>query len=95
MSCTYSPEFKWLSTKVNGFPLASKESELQADDALREEHSPKFKSSDIFVATYPKTGTTLLQMICEVLRSRGDLDFQVRMMSNDSIKIMKYHYGSS
>ena len=33
------------------------------------------KPTDIFVATYSKTGTTVLQMLLEMLRSRGDTSF--------------------
>jgi hypothetical protein len=29
------------------------------------------KPNDIFICTYPKTGTTLMQYICHLLRTRG------------------------
>ena len=34
------------------------------------------KQSDVVVATYSKTGTTVLQMLVEMLRSQGDTDFE-------------------
>lgn len=33
------------------------------------------RSSDVFIATYPKCGTTLLQQIVHGLRTGGDMDF--------------------
>jgi hypothetical protein len=34
------------------------------------------RASDVFVSTYPKCGTTLLQQIVHGLRSGGDMDFE-------------------
>ena len=34
------------------------------------------RPDDVFIATYSKTGTTVMQMLVEMLRSRGDTDFE-------------------
>jgi Sulfotransferase domain len=35
----------------------------------------KCRSSDVFITTYPKCGTTWVSFICHCLRTRGDTDF--------------------
>ena len=34
------------------------------------------RASDVFINTYPKSGTTWLQQIIHSLRSRGDMSFE-------------------
>ena len=46
----------------------SDESERRADETL-------VRATDVFIATYPKCGTTLLQQMLHTLRTRGDMSF--------------------
>ena len=46
----------------------SDESERRADETL-------VLATDVFIATYPKCGTTLLQQMLHTLRTRGDMSF--------------------
>ncbi len=46
----------------------SGESERRADETL-------VLATDVFIATYPKCGTTLLQQMLHTLRTRGDMSF--------------------
>ena len=46
----------------------SDESERRADETLT-------LATDVFIATYPKCGTTLLQQMLHTLRTRGDMSF--------------------
>lgn len=58
----------WGTTPYRCHPWASAQSaEVAARAVLR--------STDVVVVTFPKTGTTLLQQICEMLRSDGDTSF--------------------
>ena len=47
----------------------SDESEQRADETLGQ-------ATDVFIATYPKCGTTLLQQMLHTLRTRGDMSFE-------------------
>eukprot|EP01031_Cornospumella_fuschlensis_P015212 gene15212-18591_t len=38
---------------------------------LELEYSIKHRKGDVYIATYPKTGTTLVQYICHILRVHG------------------------
>ncbi|MEO1935709.1 MAG: sulfotransferase domain-containing protein [Myxococcales bacterium] len=42
----------------------------------RSDLAGKERPSDIFLATYPKCGTTLIQQIVHGLRTVGDMDFR-------------------
>lgn len=49
---------------MNGKPL----------ECLADETGIRHERGDIYLVTYPKTGTTLLQYICHLLRTNGDDD---------------------
>ncbi len=50
---------------------------MAAEDPHEPERMAAFRTraSDVFIATYPKCGTTWMQEICHSLRTKGHLDF--------------------
>lgn len=43
-------------------------------ECIQVEESLHLRSGDVFIATYPKTGTTVLQYMCHLLRTQGNHD---------------------
>ena len=48
---------------------------LHSKESMAYAKSFKTRSSDIFIATFPKAGTTWMQQICHGLRTKGDMNF--------------------
>lgn len=83
--------FRWLSSKCNCFggfqqPDSGKKSfqwqarpycspKFTSEQSSRYAAEYKLRPSDVVVLTFPKTGTTMLQQVCEVLRTNGDMNF--------------------
>eukprot|EP00494_Astrolonche_serrata_P007412 UN07442 len=58
--------------------LVGKKEQIHPDDDI-EDMGINFepRKDDIFVATYPKTGTTLLCFICYLIKTRGKIDLKL------------------
>jgi len=41
-------------------------------ECLQAELSVKYRTGDVFIVTFPKTGTTMLQYMCHLLRTGAD-----------------------
>jgi hypothetical protein len=48
---------------------------LVSDESKRRGEVAQLRPTDVVVITFPKTGTTLLQQVCEQLRTGGDMSF--------------------
>eukprot|EP00746_Dinoflagellata_sp_MGD_P114128 gnl/MRDRNA2_/MRDRNA2_50715_c0_seq1.p1 gnl/MRDRNA2_/MRDRNA2_50715_c0~~gnl/MRDRNA2_/MRDRNA2_50715_c0_seq1.p1 ORF type:complete len:345 (-),score=70.09 gnl/MRDRNA2_/MRDRNA2_50715_c0_seq1:29-988(-) len=48
---------------------------MHEEESIRCGRTFKPRSTDVFVVTYPKCGTTWMTQICHQLRTRGDMDF--------------------
>ena len=46
-----------------------------AKNLLKNAYNFQAKENDVFITSYPKTGTTLVQNICHLLRSNCDMNF--------------------
>lgn len=62
--------FPWRSV-----PYAKGCAVFSSDQSILYAEKCELRASDIVVLTFPKTGTTWLQQVCESLRSRGDMNF--------------------
>lgn len=48
----------------------------ESTESIRHGREFTAREDDIFISTYPKSGTTWMQQICHGLRTRGDMDFE-------------------
>ena len=48
---------------------------FRSDESERRADETRVLATDVFIATYPKCGTTLLQQMLHTLRTRGDMSF--------------------
>ena len=56
--------------------MAARLENFFSQESLRQGLSFRPRPSDVFIATYPKCGTTWLQQIAHGLRTRGDMNFR-------------------
>jgi hypothetical protein len=57
-------------------PIGHPDSMMSKESVRRAVEEFRVRPSDIIVATFPKTGTTLVTWICHQLRTGGDLNFE-------------------
>jgi hypothetical protein len=57
-------------------PIGHPDSMMSKESVRRAVEDFRVRPSDIIVATFPKTGTTLVTWICHQLRTGGDIDFE-------------------
>ena len=57
-------------------PIGHPDSMMSVESVRRAVEEFKVKPSDVVVATFPKTGTTVVTWICHQLRTGGDLNFE-------------------
>jgi hypothetical protein len=57
-------------------PIGHPDSMMSVESVRKAVEEFKVKPTDIMVATFPKTGTTLVTWICHQLRTGGDLSFE-------------------
>ncbi|KOO27862.1 hypothetical protein Ctob_008452 [Chrysochromulina tobinii] len=55
--------------------MATRNRFMHTAESVRVGRAIKVRKSDVFVVTYPKCGTTWMTQICQMLRSRGSMDF--------------------
>jgi hypothetical protein len=57
-------------------PIGHPDSMMSKESVRRAVEDFRVRPSDVIVATFPKTGTTLVTWICHQLRTGGDVDFE-------------------
>lgn len=63
-----------LAVDVDG--IRARLSKFHVDGSLERALAYQPAATDVFIATYPKCGTTLMQQIVHALRSNGDMNFE-------------------
>ena len=55
--------------------MAARNAKMHGEESIRLGRAFKPRSSDVFIVTYPKCGTTWVTQIAHCLRTRGDVSF--------------------